>query len=74
VAGDWDCDGSQEPVLLRADGTVWRWPSVDGQPQLVGTAAAGTGIAAERDGGGCDLAVVRDRQGAVTPVVAADRR
>jgi hypothetical protein len=71
VAGDWDCDGADEPVVLRADGTVWRWRHLDSSAELVGRAPSGAALDVDHDDQGCDQAVVRDQRGervAIRPV------
>jgi hypothetical protein len=71
AAGDWDCDGAEEPAVLRLDGTLWRWPRLGGQAELMGTVARGTALAVASDARGCDQPIVRDRRGdrvAISPL------
>lgn len=63
VVGDWNCDGTPTPALLRpAAGVVWRWGDWEGRPEAAQAAAGAAQLRVEAHGP-CDRLVVLDAAG-----------
>jgi hypothetical protein len=63
VIGDWDCDGTATPALLRPRArVVWRWDDWDGRPSAARATVGAASLAVERDGA-CDRLVELDAEG-----------
>ena len=69
VLGDWDCDGTTTPAVVRpADGSVWAFPGWTEGPEVlvaepVGHAPAPLGVSARSDGAGCDVLAITTADG-----------
>jgi hypothetical protein len=72
AVGDWDCDGTATPALVRpATGSVFlfaAWPAADSalSAEPVTTVADPQSVATASDATGCDILVVETPSGAVT--------
>jgi hypothetical protein len=74
VVGDWDCDGTETPAVLRNDGSVWTWPAWDEAPWNVGTARRATSIVASRDDNGCHRLDALDAAGRTVTIAGGSHR
>ena len=58
LAGDWDCDGSETPAVVRDDGTTYLFDGYGALDPVPGpTLPHGAEPAVVTDAGGCDLLV-----------------
>jgi hypothetical protein len=72
IVGDWDCNGTETPAVLRSDGSVWTWPTWAEAPRPVGTAHGATTLVATRDDG-CHRLDALDADGGMV-TIDGDRR
>lgn len=69
VLGDWDCDGTASPAVLRpSTGEVWVFPTWAEQAGTTAARVPGATTARARRTGRCDRLEVVDAQGQSTPV------